>query len=172
MQLKPRLFFDIDGTLAEYKFEGIEAYYDKGFFLELKPHEKVIKLAQEIISNHKEIEVFTLSAVYTDSRYSVRDKNDWLDRNLPEIDMEHRIFTPCGQNKTDYLPGGLMPLDVLIDDFSPNLFKWRGFAAIKMRNGINGTKNTWKGYSIDKDADVSTNVAYILNVFKAYQENL
>ena len=170
MQIKPRLFFDMDGTLAEYKFQGIEAYYNEGFFLDLKPHEKVINLVREIISKHKEIEVFTLSAVYEDSLYSVSEKNTWLDQNLPEIDRKHRIFTPCGKNKADFLPGGLMPLDILIDDYSPNLFKWRGFAAIKMRNGINGTKNTWKGYSIHKDYAVASNLAYILNVINAYHD--
>ena len=52
--------------------------------------------------------------------------------------------------KKDYITE-LHDSDILIDDFSKNLREWHG-VAIKLMNGINGTKGTWCGYSVNGKA--------------------
>ena len=59
----------------------------------------VVAAVKEIVTNHPEIEVNILSAYLTDSQYALQEKNEWLDRYLPEIDQTHRIFVPCGSDK-------------------------------------------------------------------------
>lgn len=103
---KQRLFVDIDGTLAVFKpVDTLETLYEKGYFLNLAPHENVVAAVKEIVTNHPEIEVNILSAYLTDSQYALQEKNEWLDRYLPEIDQTHRIFVPCGSDKKEGIGG-------------------------------------------------------------------
>ena len=81
-----------------------------------------------------------------DSKYTLEEKNMWLDKYLPEIDMSHRIFPPCGSDKKEYIPSGIRKNDYLIDDYTHNLTLWSPPAqGIKILNGINHTNRTWKG---------------------------
>ena len=85
-----------------------------------------------------------MSAVLTDSKYALAEKNRWIDKYLPEIDAQHRIFPPCGADKKEFIEGGVGPKDFLLDDYSVNLNSWEPPArGIKIMNGINGTKGTW-----------------------------
>ena len=61
--------------------------------------------------------------------------------------MENRVFCPYGADKALFVPGGIRPDDVLLDDYTPNLIAWSqsGGKAVKLLNGINGTKGTWTG---------------------------
>lgn len=147
---KQRLFIDMDGTLAEFKVvDQIETLYEKGYFLNLNPHESVINGLKKFMENHPEIEVYVLSSVLSDSAYALSEKQAWLDNYFPEIDAAHRIFSPCGERKADYVPGGIKETDMLLDDYSDNLHSWQPpGVGIKLMNGINGTKGTWKGSRI------------------------
>lgn len=146
---KKRLFVDLDGTAAEFKrVDTLETLYEKGYFLDLKPIPNVVEAVKRIIEQHPDVEVYSLSSVLTDSRYAVEEKNDWMDKYIPEIDKSHRLFPPCGEKKTDYVIwkiGQIGKNDFLLDDYTPNLKDWeppgRG---IKMLNGINHTKGTWQ----------------------------
>jgi len=141
---KQRLFVDMDGTLAHFnKVDTLEKLYEPGYFYNLKPIPNVVNAIKEIVNNHPDIEVYILSAVLTDSEYALEEKKMWLDKYLPEMDEAHRMFTPCGQDKKDYVD--IKESDYLLDDYTHNLNLWQPPAkGIKLLNGINHTNGTWK----------------------------
>lgn len=147
---KTRLFVDIDGTLAVFKpVDTLETLYEKGYFLNLEPHENVVAAVNELTKND-DIEVFIMSSVLSDSKYALDEKNEWINKYLPQIDMEHRIFPPCGSNKVDYIPEGVRTTDCLLDDYTHNLTLWQPPAkGIKLLNGINHTHGTWQHDRLD-----------------------
>lgn len=137
-----RLYIDIDGTLARFHDVDkhfIEAMWQEGFYRDLKPFENMVEAAAMFVRSHPEVEVFILSAVLdTEPPFAEKEKNEWLDQYLPEIDAKHRIFTKAGTDKTEYL-GTLSGTDFLIDDYNRNLreFEAAGGKAIKFQNDIN-----------------------------------
>ena len=143
---KHRLFVDMDGTTAVFtKVDMLETLYEKGYFLNLEPVNNVLNAVKLIIKDNPDIEVNILSAVLSDSEYALEEKNQWLDKYLPEIDREHRIFPPCGTDKKDYIEGGVRETDFLLDDYTNNLTLWQPPArGIKILNGINHTRGTWE----------------------------
>ena len=164
---KPRLFVDMDGTLAVFnQIDKLETLYEQGYFANLMPQVNVVD-AVRMVQARDEIEVFVLSAVLTDSKYAQVEKNEWLNIYLPEIDERHRIFVPCGEDKTMYVPDKILEEDVLLDDYTVNLNAWEPPAkGLKLLNGINGTKGTWQKsrisveHSADELADLITD--YVL----------
>lgn len=150
---KVRLFVDMDGTLAEWRpSKSLEELCEDGYFRSLHPYTNVVHAVRKIIKEHSDlVEVFILSAYLTDSKSALSDKNAWLDLYLPEIDAAHRVFTPCGTDKSKAVPGGIKDTDRLLDDYTVNLFDWcpPGFG-IKLLNGINDTHKSWPGVRIDK----------------------
>lgn len=150
-EVRDRLFLDLDGTLAEFKtVDTLETLYEEGYFLNLNPHENVVAAVKDIIENHPEIEVYIMSSVLSDSKYALAEKNSWIDKYLPEIDKNHRVFPPCGENKLDYIPNGVRPTDCLLDDYTHNLSSWEPPAkGIKLLTFINHTNESWTGNRID-----------------------
>lgn len=154
MEKEKRIFVDMDGTLAVYKpCKTLETLYEKGYFANLEPMDNVLEAVREYKMEHSDIEIFVLSAYLSDSNYALQEKNLWLDTYLPEIDQEHRIFPACGKDKSQYVPGGIGKEDWLVDDYSVNLFQWEsaGGKAVKLMNGINGTKGKWRGEQVYAD---------------------
>lgn len=140
--MKKRLFLDMDGTLARFHDVDkmfVEAMWQQGFYYNLQPFENMVEGVKLFIKEHPEIEVYVLSAVLdTDPPFVVEEKNAWLDKYLPEVPAERRIFTRAGENKTDYIED-LGAGDYLIDDYNKNLvqFENAGATAIKFRNDVN-----------------------------------
>lgn len=152
--IRVRNFFDLDGTVAEFKtVDTLETLYEKGYFLNLKPIQNVVDAVNIINKNYSDIiEIFVMSSVLTDSKYALQEKNQWIDKYLPGIDNDHRIFPPCGENKLDYIPGGVRETDLLMDDYTHNLTLWEPPArGIKLLNGINHTRETWRGNRLRYD---------------------
>ena len=151
--LRLRLFLDLDGTAAVFqKVDTLETLYEKGYFLNLEPNQNVVDAIRLIIRNHPEIEVYVMSSVLSDSKYALSEKNQWIEKYLPEIDEKHRIFPSCGENKLDYIPGGVRETDLLLDDYTHNLTLWEPPArGIKLLNGINHTRETWRGNRLRYD---------------------
>lgn len=152
--MKRRLFVDMDGTLAEWKpTTKFEDLYEKNYFFDLAPYENVVEAVRKIVKEEPDIEVFILSAYLTDSDYALTEKQAWLDKYLPEIDQEHRIFCTCQTkvNKKEYAPGGILETDRLLDDYTMNLNDWEPPAVgIKLINGINDTHKSWIGERISR----------------------
>lgn len=171
---KPRLFVDMDGTIAEWQAgKTIEDLYKKGYFFELKPYQNVLKAVKRICE-YGAVEVFILSAVLQDSKYALNDKQKWLDQHLPEIDRYHRLYISTNMQKCEAVPGGIMRRDVLLDDYTYNLNAWSQYApAIKVLNGVNGTKGTWKGRPSISIYDTPDDIAmYILNLVLLEKEGV
>ena len=164
--VQTRFFVDMDGTATEFKkVDTLETLYEEGYFYNLKPIENVVDAIKYIIKNHPEIEVYIMSSVLSDSKYALSEKNQWLDKYLPEIDRGHRIFPPCGENKLDYIPGGVRDTDLLLDDYTHNLTLWEPPAkGIKILNGINHTKETWRGNRLRYDKSPEELVENIIEI--------
>ena len=139
---KKRLLVDMDGTLARFHDQAnyLERMFEKDFFRELEPFTNMVEGVRQFMQDHPDVEVFIVSArVIGEPPYCEVEKNAWLDRYLPEIDREHRIFTDIGHSKAEYLPGGATKDDYLLDDYNRglNLFMYDGGSAIKCHNNIN-----------------------------------
>lgn len=153
-----RVYFDLDGTLAEWKTTAtMQELQQKNYFFFLKPT-KLARLAN-CLAKRNEIEVMILSQYLTGTP-ALKDKNRWCDLYIPNIDQEHRIFVPCGDGKAEVIQKSLgRPLnkeDILIDDYSKNLMEWSaaGGTAIKWLNGINGKGGTFQGIRIMQVPDL------------------
>lgn len=146
VERKTRLFIDMDGTIAEFKaVDTLERLYEKNYFFNLKPNQNVITAINLFMVQNPDVEVYILSAVLTDSKYALAEKNAWLDKHLPAIKEKDRIFVPCGSDKGAAIRGGITDKDYLLDDYTINLNSWDPPAkGIKLYNSINGTKGTWK----------------------------
>lgn len=146
---RQRLFVDMDGTLAEFKtVDTLETLYEKDYFINLKPNENVLGAIKQLIADN-DFDVYILSAYLTDSRYALEEKNAWLDKYLPELPQEKRLFVPCGTDKSVAVPGLIRPDDYLLDDYTKNLSEWEPPAkGIKLINGINHTNGTCQGDKI------------------------
>ena len=175
---KPRLFVDMDGTVAEWRqiklkidneesisSEHIQKRIHKilmqpGYFYTLRPHQNVIDAINQIIQDNK-IEVFVLSCCLADDKTTgvspEEQKNAWLDKYMPEIDQSHRIFVPDGQRKQDYIKSPNQETDFLLDDYTHNLNQWiTKENGIKLLNNVNHTKKTWSGNKVDYLDDAKT----------------
>lgn len=145
-----RLFVDMDGTAAEFKaVDTLETLYEPGYFLSLKPQQNVVDAVKLITEQRPDVDVYIMSSVLTDSKYALQEKNQWLDRYLPEIPESKRIFPPCGDDKKEHIPDGIRTTDMLLDDYTTNLLLWDPPGkGLKVLNGINHTRGTWKGDSV------------------------
>ena len=142
-----RIFFDMDGVLAEYRQVPVEEYLRKGYFAELAPRAEALQALADLAQDPR-YEVHTLSAVFAENPYAEDEKREWLQRHLPEQALRNltSLFCFCGESKADAVPGGVRPTDILIDDHNANLLDWqRQGVAIKMLNGINDRHGSWKG---------------------------
>ena len=147
-----KLFVDFDGTIAEFKYVGADVYSAKGYSLTLKPHENVVNALKYIIRKGL-MDVYIVSAVLPYD-HCVEDKNAWLDQYIPEIDKEHRIFTPIGANKAGYISAGKG--DIFLDDWNSNLsdmFLTSDAEPVKLVNAVNDVHRSWKGARIWYNSD-------------------
>lgn len=165
--VKQRLFVDMDGTLAVFKpVDEMETLYEEGYFLNLTPQENVVEAIREIALYYPDIEVNILSAYLTDSKYALQEKNEWLDKHLPEIDQDHRVFVPCGTDKKEGIKG-IRSNDFLLDDYTKNLNEWQPPArGIKLLNGINHTRGSWPHDRIRHDRDSKTLASCIVSIMR------
>lgn len=160
-----RLFVDMDGTLAVWHpTKKLEELYEEGYFKNLTPYWEVVEAIKKIASEQPDIEVFILSAYLTDSEYALNEKNEWLDKYLPEIDKQHRCFCPCGTDKSLAVPDGIKTTDTLLDDYTVNLKDWcPPGVGIKLLNGINDTHKTWQGDRVSRLQSADSIAEQILN---------
>jgi hypothetical protein len=189
---KKRLYVDMDGVLCVFKMVNrLEMLLEEGYFRNLIPQEAVIDAVKQLIKDYSdEVDVFVLTSYLSDSSYAVKEKMEWLDEYLPEINDAHRLFVSCDDSKNDVLKWKnfdrrsqefeylydarqiISPLDLggndfLLDDYTKNLIDWdppgRG---IKLLNGINHTFGTWKGSSTYKNRqadDIANDIKKVLN---------
>lgn len=163
---KPRIFVDMDGTLAKFQYvDTIETLYEYGYFRNLEPQKNVVDAVRKLIADDS-VEVYVLSAYLGDSRFALAEKKEWLHEHLPELDMAHQVFVPCGDSKEKYV-ARLQPIDLLVDDYTHNLRLWDPPAkGIKVMNGINGTRGTWSGARTNIECSSTRIMSDIKNALK------
>lgn len=158
-----RIFVDMDGTLAEWKEnESTDILYEKGYYEKLKPNEFLLQVIKGLVKKGEDI--YILSSFLNDSKYALEEKNNWLDRYLPELSKNKRIFIKYGDNKALSVPNGVSKFDYLIDDYTKNLFDWNdaGGVAIKFLNGINNNSKQWQGLNVKSNASLYEDLMFIL----------
>lgn len=158
----------MDGTLATWAYVSQDVLQSDGYFANLAPQDNVLEAVKVLA---KDNEVFILSAYIQDSDYALRDKNLWLDKFMPFMSAEKRLFVPFGSDKFDYVPGGVRPDDVLLDDYTPNLVGWVAHSGtgVKLLNGINNTHKTWKGTTADAN-DAPNKIARVITEAAAHTQ--
>lgn len=107
--LKDKLvFFDFDGTLAEFRFynkvgpENVEGKFLYKFAFD-NLYESIRPLAtmQEVVKNLNPDNVYILGAVVLNSE--IEQKYKWLNKNYPSIKRENMIFVSNKDIKLDML---------------------------------------------------------------------
>lgn len=140
--MKKRVFIDIDGTLAEFRFSAKESdLYERGYFSSLAPQANIISAVKELVKELSDVEFHVLSSCLEKSRYAKEEKESWLQENIPEI--ANRQFCICGTPKTLAVPGGFSPeTDILIDDYGVNCREWAsaGGTYVKVSSGSSDFK--------------------------------
>lgn len=131
----------MDGVLAVWENCSIEETFKPGFFRSREPMHNVVGAVKSFLKNDN-FDVYVLSSTYTDN-HSAAEKAEW-NAMFTSIPKENQIYIPYGKDKCEGL--NITVSDILIDDFTENLRKWPG-TAIKLYNGINGTKGSWNGFS-------------------------
>lgn len=175
---KRKIYFDMDGTLAEWKNIHVEVtnaetatcvkeevykvLKQKGYYYNLKPYEKMLDAVKQILRSN-EMEVFILSCVIPGCS-ARNDKLAWLRKYLPQMDEKHIIFVPDGEDKSLFVED-ISYHDILVDDYTKNLKKWHGIG-VKVYNGINGTKGTWQGNSVSITDAPEDMALFLLNLKK------
>lgn len=163
------LFIDMDGTLAEWHAaDAFEDLLEEGYFRSLAPYESVIETARQLQT--RGVSVSTLSAYLDESDYALNEKRAWLDEHAPFITKS--LFCPSKMTKPEVVRQRYGYFDkrcVLLDDYSENLHAWMaaGGTAIKLLNGINGTKGTWKGPAVSRFAPPEEIVKYIADILES-----
>lgn len=164
---KVNLFLDMDGVLAEQRNDLVNYMYDKNFFLNLPPVTNMIGVAKKL--TEQVYYVYILSTIIG-NEYCEKEKGLWLDKHLPEMKINNRIFVPSGIEKSDFVRQnvdiGKNTVNVLIDDFTENLLTWDvvGALPIKVLNGLNNNYGTWLnngGLYINANDEINYNVNII-----------
>lgn len=160
--MKINIFVDMDGVLALYDKDTVNKMYNEGFFISRPAQKGNLNLVKTLM-NDCNVDVYILSSLLADSEFILKEKNEWLDKHLPELPFEKRIFVPEGVAKSTFINSKLNGLhnstNVLIDDYTVNLVKWEedGYLALKMLNGLNNTNGLWLSRNPDSFLNYKAN---------------
>lgn len=181
---------DMDGVLAEWKTAPKDApiapWLEEGYYFNLKPNQAILEATKRL----SEVEEITttqgikckfrlgiLSCYPLDSKTSLSDKHQWLNKYFPQVDS--RLFVPfdenrSGENKLEAVglhtprenelnpqvspelsQARLCSFHLLFEDYTKNLLDWQdhGGLGIKVLNGINDRHKTWTGPRVNINSD-------------------
>lgn len=155
-----KVFFDMDGVLAEYQEDIVEHMHKDGYFKALPANKKAIKFVKDL-EDVPGIRLYILSKTpNVDAPSAKKDKMVWLNVYLPEFPKENILIQDgrTGKHKGEFLREKLGDgfikegYNILIDDYTKNLVDWEttgeNFIALKALNGVNNKKKTHKAYGI------------------------
>lgn len=140
-----KVFFDLDGTLNVFEKVSFEEVCRPGYMKYRKPHKQMIECAKLLYDAGYDVWIASAVLPY---EYSVPDKNYWVDKYLPFIPRERRLYIPYGENKAWHIREVAGDGDIFVDDFTKNLNELSsvpGLVNVKCVNGINDTNGTWQG---------------------------
>lgn len=168
------LWFDKDGVLAQYDYSLYESEYEAPapwlvrnahVFRNLDPYENMCDAVRRMYeetcnmsANKRRCNVRVLTAVSDGPTLSehVIDGAEWCTKN---VGLQKRDFYACAVSKETVpvvLRSKLDSLDILFDDYMPNLRKWKeaGGTAIKVVNGINSETDKFPCIYTEWESDV------------------
>lgn len=150
---RPRLFVDMDGTLADWNTNASMSDLRKeGYYAALTPNKGLIRALYMLRDC---VELHILTAYLIDVPYPFDDKKKWLKKYVDFIPEKNVHMVPYGTCKAA-LPI-LRSGDVLLDDYTVNLIEWNsaqregknlGLRGIKALNGINGKPVRWRQFGL------------------------
>jgi len=172
--MKKYLFIDMDGVIVKWLREndGTDLFLKAGYFENLPPAKKMLRIVKDILNSGEYDGAFILSKLFNKIPNLIDQKNKWINKYAPEIELEHRLYVPEDISKIDYIkqkfPNWKDSLFILIDDYTPNLIDWEveeNFKAIKVYNTINGRNGRWEGKpSIDVRDDENDIITYLNSI--------
>lgn len=152
-----KIFLDLDGTLARFNVPNALERFDKeeGFFAKLKAY-KGIEVVNELAKTNK---LFIISA--SPNEQADKDKMIWLEKYLPNINVENITICRIGENKAQIIMNKynitINEQCYLLDDYTKNLNEWENFGGkgIKRLTFVsdNSTKK-WKGLELRQLKDL------------------
>ena len=152
-----KIFLDLDGTLARFNVSNALERFDKeeGFFAKLKAY-KGIEVVNELAKTNK---LFIISA--SPNEQADKDKMIWLEKYLPNINVENITICRIGENKAQIIMNKynitINEQCYLLDDYTKNLNEWENFGGkgIKRLTFVsdNSTKK-WKGLELRQLKDL------------------
>ena len=118
------VFFDVDGTLSEYRFNdklysggcpelGCQSLEDL-LFSNLFANARTLKNMQNIISQLDSDKVFILGTIVTNNE--INQKYKWLEENYPNIKKENIIFISSTMMKPNVIIEYAKKLDINLQD--------------------------------------------------------
>lgn len=139
------IYSDFDGCPSIFnKNATMEELVTPQYYRNTRPDMTYITMIKELINAGYEVRF--LSKVL--SPEITKAKIEFLKEYGIEVPF---IPVPYDKDKAAYIDQN--KINVLIDDFTPGLKDWEkygeNFIGIKYYNGVNGTKGTWDGYSIN-----------------------
>ncbi len=150
------VYFDIDGTLGKWYsdmrgYSCIEEILDPAnhYFRDIEPYPAMIEYAKGL--QESGLDVCIISAA---DRNTIRDKAEWISKNMPFIPMSNVFFCPLGADKTAFVKGN-SKWSVLIDDYNVNLNGWDG-RAIKAITPANSHQEKYPEIRLWKELDEIT----------------
>ena len=85
-----KIYLDMDGTIVECLFDKDDSYKKEGAYLKKEPIIPVMDQIEKINNTLKNVEINILSCS-RDKKMS-KEKNEWIDKNIPYIKKNNRIF--------------------------------------------------------------------------------
>lgn len=118
------VFFDVDGTLSEYRFNdklyggrcpelGCQSLEDL-LFSNLFANARPLKNMQNIISQLNPDRIFVLGTIVTNNE--INQKYKWLEENYPNIKKENIIFISSTSMKPNVIIEYAKKLDINLQD--------------------------------------------------------
>ena len=118
------VFFDVDGTLSEYRFkdklyggrcpelgcQSLEDLLFSNLFLNARP----LKTMQNVISNLDPDKVFVLGTIVTNNE--INQKYKWIEENYPNIKKDNIIFISSTMLKPDVIIEYAKKLNINVSD--------------------------------------------------------
>ena len=154
-----KIFLDLDGTLARFNVPNALSRFDKeeGFFANLKAY-KGIEIVNELAKNNN---LFIISA--SPNEQADKDKMVWLEKYLPNINVENITICRIGENKAKIIQNKynfeINNNCYLLDDYTKNLNEWEslGGLGIKRLTSVsdNSTKK-WNGLELQQLKELIT----------------
>lgn len=180
-------YFDMDGVIALYdrnaykETDGQQPRWlkkNEHYFRHLEADMWALELIYDVISytkthirkdgTHDNVYILTSVVVGPIFNEHFHDKILWAREKIPQLPLENILISvgdknDCVEFVTDHV---LTKEDILIDDYNPNLEKWKaaGGTAVKYCNGINSTDSFDGSHIGQMFNNVDNTVKHLLNI--------